>query len=100
MSAATAQEALVADIQTTTETGQVGDDIIITGTRAESVTAAESTAPIKVLGAELLSHVGQPNLNQVLTQLVPSFTAQAFGGDTPISPFRHGCFAMRSIAAR
>ncbi|WP_174286431.1 TonB-dependent siderophore receptor [Sphingomonas bacterium] len=64
------------------EIPQVGDDIIVTGTRAGGITAAESAAPIKVLGAETLSHVGQPNLNQVLTQLVPSFTAQAFGGDT------------------
>ena len=59
-----------------------GEVIIVTGTRAEGATAAESAAPIKVIGAEALSHVGQPNLNQVLTQLVPSFTAQAFGGDT------------------
>ncbi len=59
-----------------------GDDVIVTGTRATGVTAAESAAPIKVLDEEMLSHVGQPNLNQVLTQLVPSFTAQAFGGDT------------------
>ena len=58
-----------------------GDDIIVTGTRATGISAAESAAPIKVLGAEELSHVGQPNLNQVLTQLVPSFVAQAFGGD-------------------
>ena len=57
-------------------------EIIVTGTRAGGITAAESAAPIKVLGAEALEHVGQPNLNQVLTQLVPSFTAQAFGGDT------------------
>ena len=59
-----------------------GDDVIVTGTRATGITAAESAAPIKVLDEEMLSHVGQPNLNQVLTQLVPSFTAQAFGGDT------------------
>ncbi len=59
-----------------------GDEIIVTGTRATGITAAESAAPIKVLDADLMSHVGQPNLNQVLTQLVPSFTAQAFGGDT------------------
>ncbi|WP_231639382.1 TonB-dependent receptor plug domain-containing protein [Sphingomonas profundi] len=59
-----------------------GSEIIVTGTRATGITAAESAAPIKVLGAETLQHVGQPNLNQVLTQLVPSFTAQAFGGDT------------------
>ncbi|WP_343527084.1 TonB-dependent receptor [Sphingomonas sp.] len=58
------------------------DDIIVTGTRATGMTAAESAAPIKVLGEELLQSVGQPNLNQVLTQLVPSFNAQAFGGDT------------------
>lgn len=61
---------------------QKGDEIIVTGTRATGITAAESAAPIKVLGEETLSHVGQPNLNQVLTQLVPSFVAQAFGGDT------------------
>ncbi|WP_242137661.1 TonB-dependent receptor [Sphingomonas sp. TREG-RG-20F-R18-01] len=60
----------------------VQDDIIVTGTRRIGTTAAESATPIKVLGADELSHVGQPNLNQVLTQLVPSFTAQAFGGDT------------------
>ena len=68
--------------QQSVEIPQVGNDIIVTGTRAGGITAAESAAPIKVLGAETLSHVGQPNLNQVLTQLVPSFTAQAFGGDT------------------
>ncbi|WP_331010018.1 TonB-dependent receptor plug domain-containing protein [Sphingomonas sp.] len=58
------------------------NEVIVTGTRALGITAAESATPIKVLSAEALSHVGQPNLNQVLTQLVPSFTAQAFGGDT------------------
>ena len=56
--------------------------IIVTGTRVTGITAAESATPIKVIGAEQLESVGQPNLNQVLTQLVPSFTAQAFGGDT------------------
>lgn len=59
-----------------------GSDIIVTGTRTTGLTLAESPTPIKVLGEEALGHVGQPNLNQVLTQLVPSFTAQAFGGDT------------------
>jgi iron complex outermembrane receptor protein len=59
-----------------------GGEIIVTGTRAIGVTAAESAAPIKLVGADAISHVGQPNLNQVLTQLVPSFTAQSFGADT------------------
>ncbi len=64
-----------------TETA-AGSEIIVTGTRATGVTVAESAAPIKLVGSEAISHVGQPNLNQVLTQLVPSFTAQGFGGDT------------------
>jgi iron complex outermembrane receptor protein len=57
------------------------DDIVVTGTRQTGVRAADSAAPVQVLNAEALSRVGQPNLNQVLTQLAPSFTAQAFGGD-------------------
>ena len=57
-------------------------DIIVTGTRARGITAAESAAPIKVLDAETIQHVGQPNLNQVLSQLIPSFTAESVGGDT------------------
>ncbi|MEP6784433.1 MAG: TonB-dependent receptor [Sphingomonadales bacterium] len=61
---------------------EAGSEIIVTGTRVTGITVAESATPIKVLGEEALSRVGQPNLNQVLTQLVPSFTAQAFGGDT------------------
>ncbi|MGJ3647673.1 TonB-dependent receptor plug domain-containing protein [Sphingomonas sp. GlSt437] len=71
-----------ADVPDTTATAPAGNDIIVTGTRVTGITVAESATPIKVLGEETLSHVGQPNLNQVLTQLVPSFTAQAFGGDT------------------
>ena len=43
--------------------------------------AAESAAPVQVFGEEALSHVGQPNLNQALTQMVPSFTAQTQGTD-------------------
>lgn len=65
-----------------TASGDVGSEIIVTGTRVVGMTAAESPTPIKVLDDTVLSRVGQPNLNQVLTQLVPSFNAQAFGGDT------------------
>jgi len=60
---------------------EASDDIVVTGTRQSGVRAADSAAPVQVLNAEALSRVGQPNLNQVLTQLAPSFTAQAFGGD-------------------
>lgn len=59
----------------------VPKDIIVTGTRRVGITAAESATPIKLVGQDAISHVGQPNLNQVLTQLVPSFHATAFGED-------------------
>ena len=82
-SQASAQEQIAAaDTASADAAADPGGEIIVTGTRASGITAAESAAPIKVLGAEMIQHVGQPNLNQVLTQLVPSFTAQAFGGDT------------------
>ena len=58
-----------------------GGAIIVTGTRAVGMQAAEAAAPIQVLSEEAISHVGQPNLNQVLTQIVPSFTAQTQGTD-------------------
>jgi len=57
------------------------DAIIVTGTRAIGQSAAEAAAPIQVLGAGALERVGQPNLNQALTQLVPSFQAQSQGTD-------------------
>jgi iron complex outermembrane receptor protein len=58
-----------------------GAAIIVTGTRAVGMQAADSAAPVTVLGEQALSSVGQPNLNQALTQLVPSFTAQTQGVD-------------------
>lgn len=58
------------------------DPIVVTGTRRTGVKAADSAAPIQVLDAAALARVGQPNLNQVLAQIAPSFTAEAFGGDT------------------
>lgn len=56
-------------------------DIIVTGTRATGLRAADSPAPVQILGEAALEHVGQPNLTAALTQIVPSFTAQSFGGD-------------------
>jgi iron complex outermembrane receptor protein len=73
----------VASAQETTSTAPVSDSdaIIVTGTRAVGQSAAEAAAPIQVLGEGALEHVGQPNLNQALTQLVPSFQAQSQGTD-------------------
>ncbi|NWK95457.1 TonB-dependent receptor [Sphingobium lactosutens] len=58
-----------------------GAAIIVTGTRAVGMSAADSAAPVQVLGEAALAKVGQPNLNQALTQIVPSFTAQTQGTD-------------------
>jgi iron complex outermembrane receptor protein len=58
-----------------------GNEIIVTGTRASGMMAADSAAPIQLVGADALTRVGQPNLNQALTQLVPSFQAQTQGTD-------------------
>ena len=58
-----------------------GSEIIVTGTRATGMQAADSAAPVQLLSEGALAKVGQPNLNQALTQLVPSFTAQTQGTD-------------------
>lgn len=67
--------------QAAAESADEGAVIIVTGTRTSGLTAKESPTPIKLLGADAIEKVGQPNLNQALTQLVPSFVAQSFGGD-------------------
>jgi iron complex outermembrane receptor protein len=63
----------------------VGDSdaqqIIITGTRQKGIAAAESAAPIQIVGGDALRATGKPNLIDALAQLVPSFQAQAFGAD-------------------
>ena len=68
--------------------GNVGTDVnaslevIVTGTRQTGIEAIDSTAPIQVLDSSVLVRTGQPDLIQALAQNLPSFTAQAFGGDT------------------
>ena len=63
--------------------GSTAETVIVTGTRVQGMTAADSAAPITVLGTDALSHgTGSTDLRQQLGQSVPSFTAQQFGGDT------------------
>ncbi|WP_206241427.1 TonB-dependent receptor plug domain-containing protein [Novosphingobium terrae] len=63
------------------ESDDTGSAIIVTGTRARGITQAESPTPIKVLDSSALTKVGQPSVTQELAQLIPSFSAQTFGGD-------------------
>ena len=59
------------------------ETVIVTGTRVQGMTAADSAAPITVLGTDALTHgTGSPDLRDALGQSVPSFVAQQFGGDT------------------
>jgi iron complex outermembrane receptor protein len=56
--------------------------VIVTGTRASGLKVENSASPIQVLDSASLARTGQPDLMQALAQNLPSFTAQAFGGDT------------------
>jgi len=58
------------------------EQIIVTGSRERGLTAADSPAPIQIIGAGTLEDVaGNPDLLTALSQIVPSFTMQAFGND-------------------
>ena len=61
---------------------KASEEVVVTGTRRTGMVAADSPAPVQVLDTTVLQRVGQPDLVQALAQNVPSFTAQAFGGDT------------------
>jgi iron complex outermembrane receptor protein len=56
--------------------------VIVTGTRQSGMKAVDSPAPVQVIDASALERTGQPDLIQAIAQLLPSFTAQAVGGDT------------------
>ncbi|MCA1714525.1 MAG: TonB-dependent receptor [Gammaproteobacteria bacterium] len=49
------------------------DAIVVTGTRSQTRTVAESLAPIDVISAQDLENSGTPELQAVLTRQVPSF---------------------------
>ncbi len=58
-----------------------GGIVIVTGTRATGLKVENSASPVQVLDASSLARTGQPDLLQALAQNLPSFNAQAFGGD-------------------
>jgi iron complex outermembrane receptor protein len=57
------------------------DAVIVTGTRQTGVRAVDSAAPVQVVDSGALTRTGQSDLRLALSNLAPSFTAQAFGGD-------------------
>lgn len=58
-----------------------GAAIIVTGTRLTGMKAADSPAPIQLLGADAIQRTGSPDVIQSLAQNLPSVQAQAFGSD-------------------
>ena len=57
------------------------ETVIVTGTRASGLDEFSSSSPVQVLSSEELEMAGRPDLMNSLANVVPSFTAQAFGGD-------------------
>ncbi|HEY0505023.1 MAG TPA: TonB-dependent receptor [Lysobacter sp.] len=49
------------------------DTVVVTGTRSQTRTVAESLAPIDVVSAQELQNAGTPELQSVLARQVPSF---------------------------
>lgn len=58
------------------------DTIIVTGTRQTGLRVIDSPAPVQVVDTTTLERTGAVDLRLGLANLVPSFNAQAFGGDT------------------
>jgi len=78
---ATAAPADAATSETPAEAGGL-DEVIVTGTRQSGQRAADSPAPIQILSAEALKNAaGSPDLMSTLSQIVPSLTINAIGGD-------------------
>jgi iron complex outermembrane recepter protein len=57
-------------------------EVIVTGTRQTGVKAADSAAPIVMVGADALKRVAQPDLITALEQSLPSFNSEGYGQDT------------------
>jgi iron complex outermembrane receptor protein len=55
--------------------------VIVTGTRQTGLKVIDSPAPVQVVDTATLERTGQTDLRLGLANLVPSFNAQAFGGD-------------------
>jgi iron complex outermembrane receptor protein len=75
-----AQDAQTAAMALETSDSEV-ETVIVTGTRATGVDTFNSSSPVQVLNSEELISAGKPDLMNALANVVPSFTAQAFGGD-------------------
>ena len=59
------------------------ETVVVTGTRVQGMTAADSAAPVTVLGTSALTQgAGTADIRQALGQTVPSFTAESSASDS------------------
>ena len=73
---------LVVPASAQSKNGAGEETVIVTGTRVQGMKAADSAAPVMVLGADALKQgTGSTDLRDAVAQMVPSFTAQQRGGD-------------------
>jgi len=72
--------AFAADVPEPTDTAEL-EAVIVTGTRQTGLKVIDSPAPVQVVDFSTLERTGQTDLRLGLANLVPSFNAQAFGGD-------------------
>jgi iron complex outermembrane receptor protein len=63
------------------QSGATVSEVIVTGTRQSGVKAADSAAPIEVVGATALKQTGYTDLADALATSVPSLNVQQNGGD-------------------
>lgn len=67
-----------------------GQEIIVTGTRRDGVTAIESARPVDIVSSDTLERQGSSNLNDALKTAVPSLNVQKFvaqDGSAFVRPF-------------
>jgi iron complex outermembrane recepter protein len=80
-SAAALTASRAADMAAAADTAGSLDEVIVTGTREVGLKAADSAAPIQIVGAAQLKSAGAPDLMSALVTLVPSLQMEAFGFD-------------------
>jgi iron complex outermembrane receptor protein len=71
------------------------EEIIVTGTRETGVKAADSSAPIQLVGKQQLLRTGSTDLATALTTAVPSLNIETNGGDAEAV---HILAALRGIS--
>ena len=75
--------ALAATAQAQNTAAADTEQVIVTGSRVQGMTAADSAEPVTVVDTTALSQgVGSTDLRQALGTIIPSFTAQQYANDT------------------